>query len=108
MLIRRSVCFLPESLPPSKGGSFRDLPLTRELSDSLGGWFAFLESVKGVRLRRGGGVNFAGSALVFPGRDGAPFSNKAFNARIKLACQRSRRVGGIDEPAAGVGRDPVM
>ena len=55
----------------------------------LGEWFAFLESVKLVRLR-GGGVNFAGSALVFPGRDGAPFSNKAFNARIKLACQRAR------------------
>ena len=73
-----------------KGGSFRDLPLTTELSDSLEEWFAFLESVKGVRLRRGGGVNFAGSALVFPGRDGAPFSNKAFNARLKLACQRAR------------------
>ena len=29
-----------------KGGSFRDLPLTTELSDSLGGWFAFLESFK--------------------------------------------------------------
>jgi integrase/recombinase XerC len=38
----------------------------------------------------GGGVNFAGSALVFPGRDGAPFSNKAFNARLKLACERAR------------------
>jgi integrase len=73
-----------------KGGSFRDLPLTTELSDSLEEWFAFLESVKGVRLRRGGGVNFAGSALVFPGRDGAPFSNKTFNARLKLACQRAR------------------
>jgi Phage integrase family len=25
-----------------------------------------------------------------PGRDGAPFSNQAFNARIKLACERAR------------------
>ena len=72
-----------------KGGSFRDLPLTKELSDSLEEWFAFLESVKGVRLR-GGGVDFAGSPLIFPGRDGAPFSNQAFNARIKLACERAR------------------
>ena len=72
-----------------KGGSFRDLPLTTELSDSLKGWFAFLESVKGIRLRTGG-IDFAGSALVFPGRDGAPFSNKAFNARLKLACERAR------------------
>jgi hypothetical protein len=52
-------------------------------------WFAFLEGVKGVRLR-GGGVNFAGSSLIFPGRDGAPFTNQAFNARIKLACERAR------------------
>jgi hypothetical protein len=36
-----------------KGGSFRDLPLTKELSASLEEWFAFLESVKGVRLRGG-------------------------------------------------------
>jgi integrase len=36
-----------------KGGSFRDLPLTKELSDSLEEWFAFLVSVKGVRLRGG-------------------------------------------------------
>ena len=72
-----------------KGGSFRDLPLTPELADSLEEWFAFLESVKGVRLRTGG-IDFAGSPLVFPGRDGAPFSNKAFNARLKLACERAR------------------
>jgi hypothetical protein len=63
---------------------------TRIVGSTRGGWFAFLKSVKGVRLRRGGGVNFAGSALVFPGRNGAPFSNEAFNARIKLACQRAR------------------
>jgi site-specific recombinase XerD len=72
-----------------KGSSFRDLPVTKELSESLEEWFAFLESVKGVRLR-GGGVDFAGSPLIFPGRDGAPFSNQAFNARIKLACERAR------------------
>jgi integrase len=72
-----------------KDGPFRDLPLIPQLSDSLAQWFAFLESVKGVRLRTGA-VDFAGSQLVFPGRDGAPFSNQAFNARIKLACQRAR------------------
>ena len=41
-----------------------------------------MESVKGLRLRTGG-IDFAGSALVFPGRDGAPFSNKAFNANLR-------------------------
>lgn len=72
-----------------KGGSFRDLLVTEELAASLEEWFAFLETVKGVRLRSGG-VDFAGSPLIFPGRDGAPFSNQAFNARIKLACERAR------------------
>ena len=71
-----------------KGGSFRELPLTGEMSGSLHEWATFLESVKGVRLRSGG-VEFAGSLLVFPGRDGGAFSNQAFNARIKLACQRA-------------------
>ena len=83
-----------------KGGSFRDLPLTTELSDSLGGWFAFLESVKGVRLRRGGELTSRGSALVFPGRDGAPFSDKTFNARLKLACQRAGAGHFRSSPAA--------
>jgi integrase len=36
-----------------KGSSFRDLPLTKELASSLEEWFAFLEGVKGVRLRVG-------------------------------------------------------
>ncbi|HEY5778468.1 MAG TPA: hypothetical protein VIT00_06995, partial [Terrimicrobiaceae bacterium] len=48
-----------------KGSSFRDLPLTRELSDSLEEWFAFLESVKGVRLR-GGGVDLRGISTNLP------------------------------------------
>jgi hypothetical protein len=34
-----------ESLSQVKGGSFRDLPVTRELPVLLEGWFAFLESV---------------------------------------------------------------
>jgi site-specific recombinase XerD len=72
-----------------KGSSFRDLPVTKDLADSLEEWFAFLETVKGVRLR-GGAVAFATSPLIFPGRDGSPFSNQAFNARIKLACERAR------------------
>jgi integrase/recombinase XerC len=75
--------------PQVKGGSLRDVRLTKELAAALEEWFAFLESVKGVRLRSGG-VDFAGSPLVFPGRDGAPCSNQAFNARIKLACERAR------------------
>ncbi len=71
-----------------KGGSFRDLPVIPELSDALREWSAFLECVKGVRLRSGG-MDFAASPLVFPGRNGAPVSNQAFNARLKRACQRA-------------------
>ena len=71
-----------------KGGAFRDLPVIPELSDALREWSCFLESVKGVRLRSGG-MDFAASALVFPGRDGAPVSNQAFNARLRRACERA-------------------
>jgi hypothetical protein len=60
--------------------SFRDLPVTRELSDSLEEWFAFLESVKG-----GSTAGCRGQLGWIPGGDDAPFSNQAFNVRIKLA-----------------------
>ena len=55
------------------------------LSDSLQEWAVFLEGLKGMRLRRGA-VEFAGSELVFPGRDGSPISNQAFNRRLAAAC----------------------
>jgi hypothetical protein len=42
-----------------KGGSFRDLPPTKELAASFEEWFAFLESVKSVG-QRAGGVDFTG------------------------------------------------
>lgn len=71
-----------------KGGTFRDLPLPDELSAGLRDWRAFLDSVRGHRLRAGG-VDFAASLLVFPGRDGLPVSNQAFNGRLKRACIRA-------------------
>ena len=69
----------------TKGGKFQHVPISNRLSELLAEWRLFLESVKGVRVRRGG-VEFAGSRLVFPGRDGAPYSNEAFNKRLKAAC----------------------
>lgn len=74
-----------------KGGKHRDVPLMPRLAESLREWAAFLEGLKGVRLRRGS-IEFAGSELVFPGRDGSPISNQAFNRRLAAACR-----------AAGVG-----
>ena len=41
-----------------------------------------------MRLR--GGEWTSRVSVIFPGRDGAPFSNQAFNARMKLACKRAR------------------
>ena len=53
--------------------------------DSLG-LVNFSEAVQGVRLRTGS-LDFAASPYVFPGRDGKPFTNEAFNARLKSACK---------------------
>lgn len=69
-----------------KGGKYRDVPLLPRLSESLREWAVFLEGLKGTRLRRGA-VEFAGSGLVFPGRDGGPVSNQAFNRRLAAGCR---------------------
>ena len=34
-----------------------------------------------------GGIAFAGSQFVFAGYSGAPFSNRAFNLRLRAACR---------------------
>jgi hypothetical protein len=87
-----------------KGGSFRDLPLTKELAASLEESFAFLESVKGVRLR-GGGVDFAGSPLIFPGRDGAPVSNQAFKRQDQARVRARSGAGHFRTSPSAYGRD---
>lgn len=69
-----------------KGGKFRDMPLVPRLGQSLGEWLRFLESFKGHRLRQGG-VEFAGSELVFPGQGGGAVDNAAFNRRLAAACR---------------------
>ena len=70
----------------TKGGKHRDMPLLPQLSESLRAWLAFLEGIRGVRLRRGS-LAFAGCQLVFPGRDGTALSNQAFNRRLSTACR---------------------
>lgn len=69
-----------------KGGGFVDMPLLERLGLSLAEWFRFREAFKGHQLRRGG-MEFAGSGLLFPGRDGGYYSNQAFNRRLKAACK---------------------
>ena len=48
-------------------------------------WKAIQEGFKGRRILAPGGINFAGSQFVFAGYSGAPFSNRAFNLRIRAA-----------------------
>lgn len=69
-----------------KGGAFVDMPLLTRLGLSLAEWTRFREAVKGHQLRRGG-MEFAGSGLLFPGRDGGHYSNQAFNRRLNAACK---------------------
>jgi site-specific recombinase XerD len=81
-----------------KGGGFVDLPLLERLGLSLEEWRRFLASFRGHQLRRGG-MEFAGSSLLFPGRDGGYYSNQAFNRRLKAAC---RAVGATVISAHGL------
>ena len=70
----------------TKGGKFSDMKLSENFARSLRNWLEFAEAVQGVRLRTGS-LDFAASSYVFPGRDGKPFTNEAFNARLKSACK---------------------
>ena len=60
-------------------------------------WKSIQEGFKGRRIMAPGGIAFAASQFVFAGYSGAPFSNRAFNLRLRAACR-----------ALGVGRSPRM
>ena len=65
------------------------------LSAALLEWKAIQEGFKGRRiLASPAGSPFAGSQFVFAGYSGAPFSNRAFNLRLRAAC-RALGVGEI-------------
>ena len=77
-----------------KGSVFQDVPVPGRLSAALLEWKALQEKFKGRRIMAPGGINFAGSQFVFAGYSGAPFSNRAFNLRLRAAC-RALGVGEI-------------
>jgi integrase len=77
-----------------KGSVFQDVPVTGALSQSLKEWKALQETFKSRRILRPGGIDFAGSQFVFAGYSGTPFSNRAFNLRLRAAC-RALGVGEI-------------
>jgi hypothetical protein len=64
------------------------------LSAALLEWKALQEKFKGRRIMAPGGIAFAASQFVFAGYSGAPFSNRAFNLRLRAAC-RALGVGEI-------------
>lgn len=72
----------------TKGGRYKDQPLPAELTASLREWREIQTAIAGVRIRRGD-VRFSASPLVFPGRSGDPYSNEAFNRRLRAACRRA-------------------
>ena len=78
-----------------KGSVFQHVPVTGVLSAALLEWKGNQESFKGKRILAPGGIAFAGSQFVFAGYSGEPFSNRAFNLRLRAACR-----------AIGVGRSP--
>jgi len=77
-----------------KGSIFQDVPVPGRLSAALLEWKGVQESVKGRRIMAPGGIGFAASQFVFAGYSGAPFSNRAFNLRLRAAC-RALGVGEI-------------
>ena len=77
-----------------KGSVFQDVPVPGRLSAALLEWKTLQEGFKGRRIMAPGGITFAASQFVFAGYSGAPFSNRAFNLRLRAAC-RALGVGEI-------------
>jgi integrase len=80
-----------------KGSVFHDVPVPERLSAALLEWKNIQEGFKARRIMAPGGIAFAGSDFVFAGYSGAPFSNRAFNVRLRAAC-RTLGVGGDHRP----------
>jgi integrase len=77
-----------------KGSVFQDVPVPGRLSAGLLEWKGVQEGFKGRRILAPDGIAFAGSQFVFAGYSGAPFSNRAFNLRLRAGC-RALGVGEI-------------
>ena len=77
-----------------KGSVFQDVPVPGRLGQALREWKTLQENFKGRRILAPGGIAFAASQFVFAGYSGSPFSNRAFNLRLRSAC-RALGVGQI-------------
>ena len=72
----------------AKGSVFQDVPVPERLSAALIEWKALQENFKGRRILCPRGIAFAASQFVFAGYSGAPFPNRAFNLRLRVACRK--------------------
>jgi integrase len=71
------------------------VPVAACLSTTLLEWRDIQEGLKARRIMAPeGGIAFAASQFVFAEYSGAPFSNRAFNLRLRAAC-RALGVGEI-------------
>jgi site-specific recombinase XerD len=61
------------------------VPVPGRLGAALLEWKGVQEGFKGRRILAPAGIDFAGSQFVFAGYSGAPFSNRAFNLRLRAA-----------------------
>ena len=86
-----------------KGSVFPDVPVTGALSAALLEWKAIQEGFKVKRILVPGGIAFAGSHFGFAGYSAPPFSNRAFNLRLRTAC-RALAVEGDHRPRAAAFR----
>ena len=78
-----------------KGSVFQDVPVSARLSAALNEWKRHAGGLlKAAASFAPGGIAFAASQFVFAGYSGAPFSNRAFNLRLRAAC-RAFGVGEI-------------
>ena len=70
------------------------MSVSGRLSQALLEWKGLQENFKGRRILAPGGIAFAASQFVFGGYSGAPFSNRAFNLRLRARC-RALEMGEI-------------
>ncbi len=71
-----------------KGNRFQDIPVPKSLSRELLEWKTVQDEYKTKRIFLEQGIDFGASLLVFASYSGAGFSNRAFNLRLRAACQK--------------------
>jgi len=69
-----------------KGGDEFNLPITRDVSEILMTWRGILDAYRSIKLKKGLGLSFIESKLIFPGRYGKQIDNPSYNRKLRSAC----------------------